>query len=265
MRHADLADAPAVLPDVPALLRARRGIEVRQIADVLHAVRRKQDLVQQIAPCFIRLVVAPAVKPYSLLGYRAIFIFMVVGHRHLKQFTRCGVNAVARGVIIAAGIQIARGDGKQDRAVLFTASVNRLLCILSGCGALGHHVKNILLVIVSKVNTQACSIVARPALGIHFFVCFAPHFILACVAVLGILIVIPGQHLIHNVGVLELRRIDHGVILTALLHGHGHSVVLFEQGSRIIRGTDLLERDLLRFIGAVVVAYVAALHSAAHK
>ena len=39
MRHADLADAPAVLPDVPALLRARRGIEVRQIADVLRAVR----------------------------------------------------------------------------------------------------------------------------------------------------------------------------------------------------------------------------------
>ena len=61
MRHADLADAPAVLPDVPALLRARRGIEVRQIADVLRAVRRKQNLVHHIAFCLIRLVVAPAV------------------------------------------------------------------------------------------------------------------------------------------------------------------------------------------------------------
>ena len=63
---------------------------------------------------------------------------------------------------------------------------------------------------------------------------------------------IPSQHILHTTGVLKLRRIRHGVILVALLHGHGHSAVLFEQGSRIIRGTDLLERDL-GLIGAVVI------------
>ena len=72
---------------------------------------------------------------------------------------------------------------------------------------------------------------------------------------------IPGQHLIHNVSVLKLRRIRHGVILVALLHSHGHSVVLFEQRARIIRGTDLLERDL-RLIGAVVITQPAVASAA---
>ena len=76
---------------------------------------------------------------------------------------------------------------------------------------------------------------------------------------------IPGQHIPHTTGVLKLRRIRHGVILVALLHSHGHSVVLFEQRALIVRSPQLLDRDLLRLADAVVVAYVAALHSAAHK
>ena len=176
MRHADLADAPAVLPDVPALLRARRGIEVRQIADVLRAVRRKQNLVHHIAFCLIRLVVAPAVKRRMQLGYLAAFLFDVIGHRRLQHLIRRRVNAVERRVVIAIGRQIARGDGEQQLTVLLAAAVDRLLHVLFQSRASGDHVENVLFILSLKVDAQAqiLGAVALHTRGIHRSVRLTP-------------------------------------------------------------------------------------------
>lgn len=251
------------------LFRRAGRKDKRQLAGVA-AVKR---LGRQLLFRRVGLVVAPVVNRRAEHRRFAALILAVVRHAHGKQLARRGVDIVDGGTVVVRHVGVGRSGRDQHRAVLLALLVDGLVRAVVRFTASGQHIEDIRLVLGSGIAVHAEPVVALHGVEVHAIALFGEarlrvEFILTDGAVGRIAVMRGHQQTLFAVArILHLGRIGLLIVLVGALNAHGHNAVLFEQlFGRVVRA-HLLERDLLRRIGAVVgiivLARVAALRAAA--